>query len=618
MRREPETMQHTTQRVTLTPLVLCILLAAGEWLAHVPVEASGFARTRSRSVVLPVGRSALLTFQKMRRVEVIEPNLAEVVVVSINELSLYGRKRGETTLYVWDQQGVHEIALSITEPSPGELVAQELRKALGSGLSYSVFREDVVVVEGQVTLSEFERVHRIIEALREGPAEIVNLVTFEGEMESPAGKAAKGLQAVFGDEFSYMVWNDHLVLVQGKVGSQVELEKARTLLKAVESDAVKVVDLIEYEDARERPPVEEIAAAVGDDFRVWQVRGRTVAVEGTVTSAEDQARISGILKIFEPHAQILNLVQLAEPKPTINDDIALVQSALGHDLAVRPLGNQALAVEGTVATSEIRDEKRAILETLPVEHQVVDLIRVALAEKEQILVHARVAEINVGALSRLGVNWGQIAVTPANEIIFVDQPWIVKTEGGFDNILTIGAQVDALRQDNMIRILSQPNILVDDGGEAFIMVGGEIPVPVAQAGGGVSSVSVEWKPYGVKLFIKPNILENSDKINVIVEPEVSSLDYGNAVTLGGFTVPAMRTRKASSQLTITDGTTIFIGGLLQNEERKTVRKIPLLSSIPIIGELFKSRQFERGESELIIMITPEIIKEPEANEHPAP
>jgi pilus assembly protein CpaC len=208
------------------------------------------------------------------------------------------------------------------------------------------------------------------------------------------------------------------------------------------------------------------------------------------------------------------------------------------------------------------------------------------------------------------VNWGQLEFLNDGTVRFVDQPWLIRAERGVDNVLDFGAQVEALTSQNYAQVLSEPNLLVDDGGEAEIQVGGEIPVPISQpGGGGVSTVTVEWKPFGVLLKIQPTILEDGEKINLKLSPEVSSLDFGNAVTLGGFVIPALRKRTATTVVTMADGNTLVIGGLLQTDDVSTVRAIPLLSKIPIIGELFKRREKQRTESELIISVTPEIVRE---------
>jgi pilus assembly protein CpaC len=149
--------------------------------------------------------------------------------------------------------------------------------------------------------------------------------------------------------------------------------------------------------------------------------------------------------------------------------------------------------------------------------------------------------------------------------------------------------------------------MVNDGKEAEILVGGEIPIPVIQPGGDeATSMSIEYRPYGVKLLITPTIMTDGKTLDLVIEPEVSSLDWANALDVSGFRIPALRTRRVSTSVGLENGNTLVLGGLLQREEIESVRKIPLLSQIPIIGELFKHREFTEGETELVIFVTPRI------------
>lgn len=561
----------------------------------------------SRSVVLPVGRSILLHFQRMKRVEVIEPELADVVVASLNDLSLYGKKGGETTVYIWDMIGIHQLEVSITATSRAEALVQSLRNVLGPRLTYTTYGDSTVIVEGTLPGPDAERARSILLASEQSSVRIVNLVRSDTDTTSGATAIAEALRRVLGDKPQYTVWNDNTVLVQGTLGGQAELDRARRLLVAAGTGAVKVVDLLEVDETVGQAPVEDISRALGDRFRVWQIQGRAVAVEGTVSSAAEAADVGKILETFGTQAKIVNLVRVVEPRPDINTSLAMLQQLVGTKLSVRPLNDQTLALEGTVATDEDLKRVRDTVAKYPVPYQVVDLLRVALPEKRQIICHVRVVDINKAELSRLGVNWGQLSIKD-DTVSFVDQPWLVQTEGGLNNMLRLGAQIDALATDNRARILAEPNLMVDDGGKANMLVGGELPIPLAQSGGGgVSTVTVEWKQYGVLLDIEPKILESGDKINVRVAPEVSSLDFTNGVTISGFVLPALRTRKASTVVTVADGEALVIGGLLSSEDSKVVRKIPLLGDLPIIGKLFTRKEFQTGQTELIIMVTPEIV-----------
>lgn len=568
---------------------------------------AGLAMRSGRSVTIPVGRSTTLHFERMRRVEVIEPDLVEVIVASLNDLSLYGKKAGETTVFVWDKTGMSQIEVTVVAPSQAEKLVESLRRVLGNKLSYTPAGDMAVVIEGTVSAEEAERARSIITVAAKEGLQIVDLIRVEGDSTTAATAVANALRQVLGDKLQYTIWNNNTLVVQGQIGDQEALDRARRLVAAVTGRGVNVVDLLEYKESAGEAPLEDIARAVGDRFRVWQVQGKTVAVEGEVASAAELANLSKLLEAFAPQARIINLVRVVEPQPDINAAMAALQEITENRFSLRPFNHEAIIIEGMVQNADEMNRVREIISKTPIQFRVVDLLRVALPEKMQIVVHAKVLEISKGDAKKFGLNWGQLEFDD-NTVRFVDQPWLILAEGGANNVLQLGAQIEALKQENKARVLSEPNVMVDDGDAAEILVGGEIPIPIAQAGGGgVAEVTVEWKAYGVHLAISPTILENRQRINLKVASEVSSLDASNAVTISSFSLPALKSRRVKTTVTIGNNDTLILGGLLQSEDAKIVSKIPLIGDLPVIGKLFRRKQFQHNETELVIMVTPEII-----------
>ena len=176
----------------------------------------------------------------------------------------------------------------------------------------------------------------------------------------------------------------------------------------------------------------------------------------------------------------------------------------------------------------------------------------------------------------------------------------------FNHFSNINATLQALITDGKARVLSRPNVTTMSGETANILVGGEIPVPVPSTNG--SSNTFEWKEYGIKLEIKPTA-DADNNITSIVHAEVSRLDYSNAVTTNSIAVPAIAKREATASVNIPTGMTMAIGGLMNTEDTRTVTRIPLLSNIPILGELFKHNSTSRDKREIIILITPRVVNE---------
>jgi hypothetical protein len=163
--------------------------------------------------------------------------------------------------------------------------------------------------------------------------------------------------------------------------------------------------------------------------------------------------------------------------------------------------------------------------------------------------------------------------------------------------------IRALQQQGALRALAEPNLVAMDGQQASFLAGGELPIPVTQGGGnGGNAVTIQYKEYGVRVTFKPTIIDEQH-IRLEIEPEVSSLDYTNAVQLNGFLIPALRTRRAKTGIELRDGQSFGIAGLLDNNESKSLSKIPVIANVPILGNLFKSKSFQKSETELVFMVT---------------
>ncbi len=165
--------------------------------------------------------------------------------------------------------------------------------------------------------------------------------------------------------------------------------------------------------------------------------------------------------------------------------------------------------------------------------------------------------------------------------------------------------VDFLVNANYAKLLAKPKLLTENGEKAAFLSGGEIPIATT---GNTGETQIEWKSYGVALSIKP-VIKKSGNIRASLKAEVSNLDYGNAVVLsaGGGVMPAVKTRWAETTITVPENDTIIIAGLIQNEDAKVTTGVPVLSDIPLLGELFKNTRVEKRTTELVIFVTPRII-----------
>ncbi len=244
---------------------------------------------------------------------------------------------------------------------------------------------------------------------------------------------------------------------------------------------------------------------------------------------------------------------------------------------------------------------------------------------QQVMLEVRVAEMNRELIRRLGINFnymgpenfgisllnnltaleGLTQVGPA--ATFIDQAVTQSINGVFGfstGSLSWTGYVDALKEQNLIKVLAKPTLVALNGQEAAFLAGGEFPIPVPQAFG---VVTIQFKKFGVGLVFTPNVLSGKH-ISMNVAPEVSELDFQNALRLQGFTIPAITTRRATTTIELADGQSFAIGGLMRDNVRESIKKFPILGELPIVGALFRSSAFQKSETELLIIVTPHLVK----------
>jgi pilus assembly protein CpaC len=219
--------------------------------------------------------------------------------------------------------------------------------------------------------------------------------------------------------------------------------------------------------------------------------------------------------------------------------------------------------------------------------------------------------VNFDEMSRLSIqgppdNWGggrdEVSAT-GGKMTFSDFLNIFL----FNNKYNVGTVIKALSDKGLFQSLAEPNLVATNGKEASFLAGGEYPYPVVQGGANVGSVTIVFKEFGIRLSFTPTIL-NDDVVNLKVKPEVSALDFSSAVTIQGFRIPALSTRRTETEVELRDGQTFAVAGLLNNTLTSSLRKIPGIGDIPILGWLFKSKALQKNETELVVLITPHILR----------
>ena len=305
----------------------------------------------------------------------------------------------------------------------------------------------------------------------------------------------------------------------------------------------------------------------------------------------------------------------------------------GEDIRVSA-NEEAIILSGSVSSNQIMLRAAEIAEATSQKSQVINMLQLPGGqESQQVMLQVRFAEVNSRVLKELGVSlftsgagfhntWGRLTtgqfpapsfesmeytksgddiIEQSGELTFSDFLNIFFLNANYD----IGAVLRALQNTGEFQSLAEPNLIAYNGQEASFLAGGEIPVPVVQ-GGSAGSVTISYKEFGIRLSFTPRIA--GDVIRLKVAPEVSSLDFANGVSLGGFRVPALTTRRAATDVELRDGQSFAIAGLLNNISQEDRSAIPLLSKIPIIGHLFRSRAERADRTELMVLVTPRLVR----------
>lgn len=249
---------------------------------------------------------------------------------------------------------------------------------------------------------------------------------------------------------------------------------------------------------------------------------------------------------------------------------------------------------------------------------------------QQVVLEVQIAEVNATEMQDFGIDWllrdtdddhivqgdkalasyaGEVTIPDPNTQTLFAQEGISGVVKWIGDEHTVQFMIRALEENGNLKMLANPRLICLSNEEASFLVGGEIPVPIAQqaTAGGSSAITIEWKEYGVKLKFTPTIVD-TNLIRLKISPEVSSLDYSNTVTYAGGTIPGIRTRKANATVELNSTQAIVLGGLRASEVQETVSRIPLLGHIPVLEYFFSKRQKKTVENELLIIVSPRVIK----------
>ena len=346
----------------------------------------------------------------------------------------------------------------------------------------------------------------------------------------------------------------------------------------------------------------------------------SIVVRGEVPDGGHYERIADVVSRFQTYAArqkevLINAVLVQHPIGDLQREIGTLPG--GGDIRVDPDGHGNVIVSGhvhdAVAEQAILDRARGLAGPyLASEGKLID--RISSETSSQIDEKVYILEIDRTGLDNLGIQLQDAQIHPDGTYSLdsgATFPFIEAarptglgfTLGAFFRTFTLAPTLNLLIQSGHARMLSSPDLVTTPGNEADFLVGGEIPIPYST---GLGVVSIIYKEFGVKLKVTPVLLGNGN-VESKIAPEVSSLDYQDGVISSGFVIPALKTSKLSTDIITQSGESIIMGGLLQRVESKTIQKIPLLGDLPILGKLFQSTRYQTSQTDVVFIMTPEIV-----------
>ncbi|MFZ0437186.1 MAG: type II and III secretion system protein family protein, partial [Candidatus Sulfotelmatobacter sp.] len=308
-----------------------------------------------------------------------------------------------------------------------------------------------------------------------------------------------------------------------------------------------------------------------------------------------------------------------------------------EQISVTP-SRAAIVLAGHVTTEDVA--KRAGELASAYSKNVINVLTFGPVGAQEVLLEVKFAEVDRSALTQLGANAfstgaaNLVGTTTTGQYGGFAPQSITQTQGQNSNFqisqtvnnvlnmflfspnLHVGAVIEALQTKNLLQILAEPNLIAVNGKKASFLAGGQFPFPIVQPGQGFTAVTISFKEFGVKLEFTPVIMPNGN-IHLTVAPEVSTLDFADALTISGFTIPALSTRKAETEFELRDGQSFVIAGLIDNRVTDIWNKVPGLGDIPILGAFFKSKSIQKSNSELMVLCTVHRVS-PNAETPPGP
>lgn len=379
----------------------------------------------------------------------------------------------------------------------------------------------------------------------------------------------------------------------------------------------------------------EVISDIGDTLHLTLNSGKLLKLDKPAASvfvgnpelADIHVQSPTIVYVFAKKPGITNLFALgSKGEVVINSPVEIKHDVAGLEAALKNLDTSlnlkaeslqdGIILTGRAPSAAVSEDARRITSLYVEEGNIFN--RIVVEGAAQINLRVQIAEVARSVTKQLGVNWenflniGNLAFGVGTGRDIIDGTGIIPRTGGQslgflgfnDGQTSINSAIDALEEEGLVTVLAEPNLTALSGESASFLAGGEFPIPVPQEDG---AISIEYKEFGVSLDFTPNLVGNN-RINLKVKPEVSQLSSASAISVGGIFIQSLITRKAETTVELASGQSFVLGGLLNSDSDNNISKTPLLGDLPIIGALFRSTSFQKNETELVIIVTPYLVK----------
>jgi pilus assembly protein CpaC len=536
-----------------------------------------------QTIVMNAGESKIITFDQVSKVHVVSPDIVQVVAVSQNELVVNAKKQGKTDIYIWDKSGTTHLNIEVKKSD--KEVQKKIDDLVGKGKVKAYFDNNSLFLRG--TVDSQEQIAEILRLSTVFSKKIVNLLKVKGEAEDNT-QLIKNLKEIVNNKNVKVEIQEGKILLRGDVSSSDEKKEIVLRVRKYVSGKKSVIDLMKVSN--------KVFSKASHIQKIIGIKG--VEVKLVYAGSIVDSTIPG------------------EVDDNVNVDLEKKGSNFG------------IILSGKVETQEEKAEAEKIAKAFS--SSVVNTLEVN--DPYQVLIDAKVVEVNESGAKDLGIEWGynNVSVDSDGNITYDATPHTgilrymedirlgqygdikrygpeessrlnpFKT-GNFNRWDPVMLSINALINKGKAKLLSNPKLVTVSGKKAILKVGGQIPVEVY---GENNTVTIEWKDYGIILEVTPFV--NSDgNISVEIHSEVSNLDYANASKSKG--VPALRQKTADTKVFVHDKDTIVLSGLISQSYQRTEVKTPLLGDIPVLGKLFRHEKKEKKRNELMIFLTPRVV-----------